>query len=94
METKIGNYEIGKKIGSGAFGEVYEAFNTVNQTDVAVKMEPRDCEFPQLYQEAKILRALKGSKGIPDVQHYTETDQYYVMIFELLGPSLEALFKF
>lgn len=57
-------------------------------------MEPTDTKFPQLYHEAKILKALKGSRGIPEVKHYTTIDEFYVMIFELLGPSLEDLFKY
>lgn len=94
MEIKIGNYEITKKLGRGAFGEVYRGKHVSNGKDVAIKMEQKDTKFPQLFQEAKILKALKGSKGIPEVLHYTTTDEFYVMIFELLGPSLEDLFKY
>ena len=94
MEIKIGNYEIVRKLGSGAFGEVYLGKHVASQKDVAIKIESKENKFPQLFHEAKILKALKGSKGIPDVKHYTTIDDYYVMVFELLGPSLEELFKY
>lgn len=94
MEIKIGNYEVVRKLGSGAFGEVYLGKHVASQKDVAIKIESKETKFPQLFHEAKILKALKGSKGIPDVKHYTTIDDYYVMVFELLGPSLEELFKY
>ena len=94
MEIKIGNYQVTKKLGKGAFGEVYMGKHADTGKEVAIKMESVDSKFPQLFHEAKILKALKGSKGIPDIKHYTTVDEYYVMIFELLGPCLEDLFKY
>ena len=32
------DYKIGKKLGSGAFGEVFQAFHVKNYTEVAVKL--------------------------------------------------------
>lgn len=96
METglKLDKYDIHKKLGSGAFGEVYAGVHLPSGKEVAIKIESKDSKFPQLFHEAKILKALKGSKGIPDVKHYTVTDDYYVMVFEMLGSSLEDLFKY
>jgi serine/threonine protein kinase len=94
MEIKIGNYEVISKLGRGAFGEVYKAKHIDNNKEFAIKMETKESKQPQLFHEAKILKSLNGSKGIPEVKHYTTTDEYYVMVFELLGPSLEELFKY
>ena len=47
-----------------------------NGKRVAIKMEPVDSKFPQLFHEAKILKSLKGSKGIPEVKHYTTVDEF------------------
>jgi serine/threonine protein kinase len=33
------NYQIQKKLGSGAFGEIYKAVNTKTREEVAIKFE-------------------------------------------------------
>ena len=47
-----------------------------------------------LEDEASIYRALAGGPGIPQVFWYGQQDDYYVLVQELLGPSLEDLFNF
>lgn len=49
MELKIGkNYKMNKKIGNGAFGEIYEGQHTATKEFVAIKMEPAANGLPQL----------------------------------------------
>ena len=42
------HYRIGKKIGEGSFGVLFEGINMINGTPVAIKFEPRKTEAPQL----------------------------------------------
>ena len=56
MESVIAkDYKLSKKLGSGAFGEVYMAINTKNHSEYAVKLEKASTKSPQLFYEAKIL---------------------------------------
>jgi serine/threonine protein kinase len=56
MEIKIDNYELVKKLGRGAFGEVYMGIHESTRKEVAIKLETRETKFPQLFHEAKILK--------------------------------------
>ena len=88
-----GKYKIGKKLGSGAFGEVYLATDTKTDEEVALKIESNKTKHPQLIYEAKLLRMMKG-KGIPDMKGVIIEGDYNIMIMQLLGPSLEELFNY
>lgn len=47
MEIKIGKqFKLTKKLGSGAFGEIYHAINLKNNMEVAVKLEPVTSKNP------------------------------------------------
>jgi casein kinase 1 alpha len=60
---------------------------------VAVKVEDNlIIKHPQLFHEARLLKALKG-KGIPELKGALIEGDYNVMIISLLGNSLEDLFK-
>lgn len=67
------DYKISKKLGSGAFGEVFMALNIKNHAEYAVKLEKSSTKSPQLFYEAKILGALMEDtsvdNGFPAV-HY------------------------
>jgi serine/threonine protein kinase len=54
-------YKIQKKIGSGAFGDIYKAINMENNQEYAVKLEPIKTKFPQLYYEAKLYKIFNGA---------------------------------
>ena len=93
MDLQLGGkYKIGKKLGSGAFGEVFIAKDIASSEDVAIKVESNRTRHPQLLHEAKLLKILKG-KGIPELKGAIIEGDYNVMVMELLGPSLESLFK-
>ncbi|KAJ1737057.1 serine/threonine protein kinase [Coemansia sp. Benny D160-2] len=95
MDLRIGNkYRLGRKIGSGSFGEIYLAVNVVTNEEVAVKLESVKARHPQLEYETKIYKALAGGVGIPFIRYFGVENDYNVMIIDLLGPSLEDLFNF
>jgi len=94
MEVKVGKkYRLGRKIGSGSFGDIYLGSNTTNGVDVAIKLESMKVAYPQLLRETRIYRSLQGVVGIPSVHWYGVEGDYNVMIIDLLGESLEDLFN-
>ena len=82
-----------KKLGSGAFGEIYYGCNTKSNTSVAIKLEPIKAKHPQLFSEAKLYDALQNGVGIPELYWCGTQGNYNILIIELLGPSLESLFN-
>ena len=49
-----------KKLGSGAFGDIYYGINTKLNDEVAIKLEPLKAKHPQLFYESKLYMALQG----------------------------------
>jgi casein kinase 1 len=95
MELRVGGkYRLGKKIGSGSFGDIYLGTTVTTGEEVAIKLESVKSRHPQLLYESKIYRILSGGVGIPNLNWYGVEGDYNVMVIELLGPSLEDLFMF
>ncbi|CAG8544587.1 11854_t:CDS:2, partial [Dentiscutata heterogama] len=95
MDLRVGNkYRIGRKIGSGSFGDIYLGTNIINGEEVAIKLESTKAKHPQLEYEAKVYKTLAGGVGIPFVRWYGTECDYNAMVIDLLGPSLEDLFNF
>jgi serine/threonine protein kinase len=109
--TESNNYEIPigenfklnakKKLGSGAFGEIYFGTNMKSNIDVAIKLEPAKASHPQLFGESKLYMALQGGGstiltlvGIPNIHWCGKQGNYNIMVIDLLGPSLEDLFNY
>ena len=81
-----------KKIGSGAFGEVYLGQNKQNNQLIAIKIEKlKNNQNPQLKYETSIIRYLQGSEGIPQYYYSIKLNDFYFLIMELLGPNLENI---
>lgn len=60
--TIIGShYQVGKKLGEGSFGVIYEGLNLLNNQSVAIKFEPRKSEVPQLRDEYRTYKILAGT---------------------------------
>ncbi|CAH1426821.1 unnamed protein product [Lactuca virosa] len=53
-------FKVGRKIGKGAFCEVYAGVNLQSGEEVAIKLEPVTTEHPQLYHESEIYKRLQG----------------------------------
>ncbi|CCE82426.1 Piso0_002152 [Millerozyma farinosa CBS 7064] len=86
------HYKVGKKIGEGSFGIIFEGVNLLNNQQVAIKFEPRKCEAPQLRDEYRAYRILSGNPGIPHVHYFGQEGVHNILVIDLLGPSLEDLF--
>jgi len=95
MELRVGSkYRLGRKIGSGSFGDIYIGTNVQTGDEVAIKLESIKSKHPQLLYESKLYKILAGGVGIPNVHWYGVEGDYNVMVIDLLGPSLEDLFTF
>ena len=50
-----------KKLGAGAFGEIYQGYSSILKENVAIKLEMiKNLKHPQLIYEYKLYSALKG----------------------------------
>ena len=86
------NYRVGKKIGSGNFGELRIGINLYTKEAVAIKLEPRKSRAPQLHLEYRYYRQLGKYEGVPVVHYFGPCNQYQALVMELLGKSLEDMF--
>jgi len=95
LDLRVGNkYRIGRKIGSGSFGDIYLGTNIISGEEIAIKLESVKAKHPQLEYEARVYKSLAGGVGIPFVRWFGTECDYNAMVLDLLGPSLEDLFNF
>ena len=95
LDLRVGKkYRLGRKIGSGSFGDIYLGTNMASGEEVAIKLESVKTKHPQLLYESKIYKILNGGLGIPNIRWFGVEGDYNVMVLDLLGPSLEDLFNY
>jgi len=95
MEVRVGRrYRVGRRIGSGSFGEIYLGTDIMTGKEVAIKMESTKRRNPHLFYECKLYKMLSGGIGIPQVYWYGVEGDCCVMVIDLFGPSLEDLFNY
>ncbi|KAI0988804.1 hypothetical protein GJ496_006919 [Pomphorhynchus laevis] len=95
MELRIAQrYRIGRKIGSGSFGDIYTGTDAKTGEEVAMKLENLSSKHLQLLMEYKIYTVLNGSIGFPKALWFGTEGEYNVLVLDLLGPSLEDLFNY
>ncbi|KAH0584373.1 hypothetical protein H2248_009912 [Termitomyces sp. 'cryptogamus'] len=78
-------------------GTVFLGVHTIAGKEVAIKLEPaitnKSGTNSPLRQESKIYKTLMGGTGVPWIMWSGRQGDYNVMVIDLLGPSLEDLFK-
>ena len=84
-------FQVKKKLGEGAFGEVYLGQSILTKEYVALKIEPRKIAKPILQNEAFTIFTLAGP-GIPAVKSFGKLKNYNVLVEPLLGKSLFDIF--
>lgn len=86
------NFKVGKKIGSGNFGELRLGKNLYTGEHVAIKLEAMKTKAPQLHLEYRFYKLLGNHEGIPKIYYFGPCGKFNALVMELLGPSLEDLF--
>lgn len=86
-----GTYKVDKHIGGGAFGSIYSGTDLRSGEVVAIKLEEKDSEAPQLPLEYRFYVLIGQHWGIPRVHHFGPCLCYHALVLELLGPSLEQI---
>ena len=90
------NYKLflNKKLGNGAFGDLYRGENISTKKPIAIKCEKmKEDHLSLLKTEVTILSFLQGGIGIPKIYEFITSSKYNFMIFELLGLNLDELFR-
>ncbi|WOL01005.1 casein kinase 1-like protein HD16 [Canna indica] len=92
-------YKVDRKLGKGGFGQVFvgrrvsggmERTTGPGALEVAIKFEHRNskgCNYGPPY-EWQVYSALGASYGVPRVHYKGRQGDYYVMVMDMLGPSL------
>ena len=94
VEIRVGGrYRLGKKIGTGSFGEIFEGTDIFDNSPIAIKLEHNTVKYPQLLFEAKMLKSIPG-KGIPEMYWFGISGEYNAMVMELLYKTLEDEFNY
>lgn len=98
-QTVAKHYKLTSKLGKGAFGEIWRAINTKTKKEVAIKFEVFSNRHQQLYAECKVYLWFNEDKtvlaqAIPQVLYYGVEKNHNILIMDLLGDSLESLFKY
>ncbi|KAF7313236.1 hypothetical protein MKEN_01010300 [Mycena kentingensis (nom. inval.)] len=89
-----GRYRVEAEIAAGGCGQVFLGVHTIAGKEVAIKLEPAMAKHGSpLQQESKIYKQLMGGPGVPWILFSGRQGDYNVMVIDLLGPSLEDLFK-
>jgi len=91
----LGKYELQERLGSGAVGNVWKAFNAQQLRYVTIKIIPVNAQTsadftPRFYHEAQILTALRHPNIVPiqDFHVSQSGNEAYVIMDYVEGPSL------
>lgn len=88
-----GKYKVGKKIGSGAYGQIRVGTDVQTGQTVAIKFESMNSKDLQLMMENQIYQLLRGKKGFPSIYLFCRYMDHHVLVMEMLGRNLDSVFE-
>lgn len=86
-----GRWKVLKKIGAGAFGEIFSGKNVITNEMVAIKVERVDNKKQVLKLEVAVLKKLQACPFVCRFITCGRFNEYNYMIMELLGENLSEL---
>ncbi|KAJ8910732.1 hypothetical protein NQ315_016130 [Exocentrus adspersus] len=87
MELRVGNkYRLGRKIGSGSFGDIYLGTNISTGEEVAIKLECIKTRHPQLHIESKFYKMMQG--GAHHLYDHFGFNWLFLCVFTYTQPIL------
>jgi serine/threonine protein kinase len=94
--TRVKDYIIIKRIGSGGYGDIYAVRDTLTDPPetFAMKIEYPNTKHSSLPCEVQILVALQHSPYFPKLIEAGTTNSLRWLVMELLGPSVSATRRF
>ena len=89
------SYSINSKklLGKGSFGRIYLGANKKTNEEVAIKLELKNIQNPQLLYEYKIYKALQNEYGFPKIYDFSTDAKFNALVMEVLGNSIEHIFN-
>ncbi|XP_054169213.1 casein kinase I-like [Oppia nitens] len=85
-------YRLDSYMNGGAFGLLYKGTNIYTKEWLAIKLEHKDIESPQLPLEYRFYMLLGSQLGIPNIYYFGPCNVYHALVMELLDPSLDKMF--
>lgn len=93
-------YKIIKRLGGGAFGDIYKVEKKKTGDFLAAKVEKavKNQKHIMLFWESKLIHKLRGKTSVPNL-HFVGDEKtedgkmFHVMVMDMLGKSLEDLFQ-
>ena len=79
------------RLGIGSFGQIYKGIDTKTKNEIAIKIESKNSEAPQLNHEYKVLKKFELFEGFPKVYQIFSYEDILVLAMELLGDNLQNL---
>ena len=83
-------YKINDKISTGSYGMVYNGVNVRTNEQVAIKIIKKEDEIV-FKNECSIYKFLTKDKNFAQLKWISITEDYYVLVMSLLGPSITYL---
>ena len=86
-----GRWRLSKKVGQGAFGEIFSGFDMNSQEPVAIKLERWDTKKAVLKLEVSVLKKMQNSHFVCRYVHCGHFEDHNYLVMELLGENLSEL---
>ena len=86
-QNVLDNYEFGKTLGKGQFGQVIQAKHIKSKTKVAIKqVKKKNMSHIEIFQQRREIEVLKMCQHINIIQliEIFENSDYYFMVLEYL----------